>query len=665
MGEAATRVLSEVYGTAQRSQLLKAALHYAEQGWPVFPCEPGGKRPLIKDWPNRASTDPHKIHLWWNHWPNANIAIPTGKRSGLLVLDVDHPPSLDDLEDERGELPKTRTHSTGNGGIHLIFVYPAGDQISNSAGKLGPGLDVRGQGGYIVVPPSRTTRPYEHLDEADIADAPAWFLEGLREPQKPPSGTAGAPTRAPVYLERAGEVIADGTRNTTLTSIAGRLHDGTRDLEQLTANLLAIRDERCENPETYTDAEVAAIACWLQSKPPCRPGRSRGQEVEEVLEAAGRYWYDMLLPGGGRSKLRDVFRTHLGHGGRHGKLVKVWIGSEERRAVKYDASCRQLAPDAGTSPMSVSRNTKRLRELGAIRSDNAGRHEEDGGTFLIVEPAPQRYTHIKEGRNAAEPSVVEGCNTTSRPPRPDRLHTPAPRWGDHVGNAGAGALYALEAFGSQTREELARRLRYSRARDLERNHLRRLEELGLIENVDGVWGLVGAYEEATDEIRRAPYSTVRRVRRQRPSVEGLLVTEVVEVGSVASVEERDRAARESYAEESTVYRVRRLAWRRYSHEAIARKVGLSEERVREILKLADVPQPAAKKAAGEIAELERVPDAGAELVEALAAYLDRNPALRDEYPSCLAIDLWKYELVEGKPTSADVKRALAELHAVA
>jgi hypothetical protein len=140
---------------------------------------------------------------------------------------------------------------------------------------------------------------------------------------------------------------------------------------------------------------------------------------------------------------------------------------------------------------------------------------------------------------------------------------------------------------------------------------------------------------------------------------------VVEVGSVASVEERDRAARESYAEESTVYRVRRLAWRRYSHEAIARKVGLSEERVREILKLADVPQPAAKKAAGEIAELERVPDAGAELVEALAAYLDRNPALRDEYPSCLAIDLWKYELVEGKPTSADVKRALAELHAVA
>src|SRR5215216_4154900 len=68
-----------------------AALDYAEQGIPVFPCEAGGKRPLIRDWPNRATTDASRITGWFNRWPHANIAIVTGERSGILVLDVDDP----------------------------------------------------------------------------------------------------------------------------------------------------------------------------------------------------------------------------------------------------------------------------------------------------------------------------------------------------------------------------------------------------------------------------------------------------------------------------------------------------------------------------------------------------------------------------------------------
>lgn len=128
---------------------LSAALDYAARGWPVFPLRPGGKNPAIpKDEGGRghldATTDQDQIRRWWRRWPDANIGVPTGERSELLALDVDHPAGLDALEAEHGKLPDTRIHSTGSGGMHYLFPYPAGANVRNSAGKLAPGLDVRG-----------------------------------------------------------------------------------------------------------------------------------------------------------------------------------------------------------------------------------------------------------------------------------------------------------------------------------------------------------------------------------------------------------------------------------------------------------------------------------------------------------------------------------------
>src|SRR5215212_7529616 len=152
--------------------LLAAALWYAARRKPVFPlhsldehgvCTCGGQEVNLKCKPGKhprtphghldASTDPRQITEWWIRWPSANIGIPTGKRSGWLVMDEDQPASLDNLEAEHhGRLPATRTHSTGSGRRHHIFCYPPGTEIRNSAGKLAPGLDVRGEGGYIVAP---------------------------------------------------------------------------------------------------------------------------------------------------------------------------------------------------------------------------------------------------------------------------------------------------------------------------------------------------------------------------------------------------------------------------------------------------------------------------------------------------------------------------------
>jgi hypothetical protein len=166
--------------------LLKAALAYARRGAPVFPCEPDGKRPLTYNGFWDASADPRRVEAWWSRWPEANVGIPTGERSGLLVLDVDPgaggPESLAALERTGGPLPRTTRTRTGGGGMHVFFRYPEGETVRNSAGRLGPGLDVRGEGGYVVVPPSRTRSAYEWLDRAPLAQA-TWLLACLGGPQ--------------------------------------------------------------------------------------------------------------------------------------------------------------------------------------------------------------------------------------------------------------------------------------------------------------------------------------------------------------------------------------------------------------------------------------------------------------------------------------------------
>ena len=164
--------------------LLKAALSYARRGIPVFPCEPSGKRPLTYNGFWDAATDARRIETWWGRWPYANVGVPTGRKSGLLVLDVDPrgggQASLAALEREHGPLPGTARARTGGGGVHIFFRYPAREEVRNSARWLGPGLDVRGEGGYVVVPPSHTRSAYEWIDRSPPAEA-AWLLERLSE----------------------------------------------------------------------------------------------------------------------------------------------------------------------------------------------------------------------------------------------------------------------------------------------------------------------------------------------------------------------------------------------------------------------------------------------------------------------------------------------------
>ena len=167
-----------------------AALAYAKRGIPVFPCEPGGKRPLTRSGFWEATDDERVVRAWWMRWPRANVGVPTGKRSGLLVLDVDPDDggaeALAELEHTKGILPDTTRASTGGGGIHVYFRYPGSagdgerDEVRNSASWVGPGLDVRGEGGYVLVPPSRTAASYGWSGSSPLAPAPDWLLALMR-----------------------------------------------------------------------------------------------------------------------------------------------------------------------------------------------------------------------------------------------------------------------------------------------------------------------------------------------------------------------------------------------------------------------------------------------------------------------------------------------------
>jgi putative DNA primase/helicase len=182
--------------------LLECALYYAGRGWPVLPlhwitpehrCDCGhpnderghspGKHPLTEHGKDDASTDADQIKKWWERWPEANIGIRSGRESGLVVLDVD--PRHEGHETiKKYNVPQTLTVRTGGGGKHFYFSYPAGRSIGSGNEKLGPGLDIKANGGYVVAVPSNHLQGMYHWDpvgpshehDVPIAECPSWIL---------------------------------------------------------------------------------------------------------------------------------------------------------------------------------------------------------------------------------------------------------------------------------------------------------------------------------------------------------------------------------------------------------------------------------------------------------------------------------------------------------
>lgn len=322
-----------------------AAQELARRRWRLLPCRADTKAALIKDWRRTASNEPETVAGWFDQWPSAMIGTLTGAPNGFFVIDVDVDPAkgvngeatLEALIAAHGPLPETRTQRTPRGGRHLFFAYPE-KPIKNSVSKLGHGLDVRGDGGYVVVAPSINADgvPYEWIVRGKPAKPPPWLLElvlgGGEEPQQQsrPETPLQPPTRylqAAVDAELARIVGArEGGRNHALNEAAFNL--GT-----------LIGGGHLSEAAVAADLQAAAVAKGLsaieaqktirsglaagKAKPRDPPAPSRGSRPnsERRLQKRGTAipqpaltqgdWRDRLIEGRDRAVLSNLANVLL------------------------------------------------------------------------------------------------------------------------------------------------------------------------------------------------------------------------------------------------------------------------------------------------------------------------------------------------------------------
>jgi Bifunctional DNA primase/polymerase, N-terminal/AAA domain len=248
------------------SQMSEEALRYQQQGWSIFPVKPGPEKlPYVK-WASyqREPAPFEQITAWWEEWPDANIGLATGQLSGVVVVDLDGPVGFSSWA-QAGFDRATRRTSTGRegGGEHLFYQHPGGERLGNRAGFL-PKVDLRGDGGFVVLPPSRhhSGRLYAWVNpEAPIAVMPQRLYELLRvTPASPPPSEPDEPIR-------------DGVRNDRLYRFGRSLHRHGMAPERLLETLLKENAARCVPPLPESEVVQIARKAATQAFPPEGPPR--------------------------------------------------------------------------------------------------------------------------------------------------------------------------------------------------------------------------------------------------------------------------------------------------------------------------------------------------------------------------------------------------------
>lgn len=226
-------------------------------------CKPA-KHPRIP-WKANATTDLAKIEAWWKKWPESNIGIACGP-SRLAVLDVDvKNGGLENFASLRQGIPRidcVPTVKTGSGGMHLFFAQPERYEVGNSTGKISPGIDTRGIGGYVIAAPSRhiSGKYYEWLQPLEFPLQP--FPEQLQEMLLSAKPRHIVRAKAKISLADLfnGACAAEGSRNDTFASLAGTLRVAGCPADITFQFLIWLRESGyVENADSFPDDEVAGI----------------------------------------------------------------------------------------------------------------------------------------------------------------------------------------------------------------------------------------------------------------------------------------------------------------------------------------------------------------------------------------------------------------------
>lgn len=247
------------------------ALEYTGMGLAVFPLRARNKTPATKNGCKDATTDQKQIASWWNRWPDANIGIATGSVSGgLVVIDLDRDEEkgrdgyeiLQEWQRQHGQLPDTCQSITGRGGYHLLYRDTAEHR---NAQALFEGVDIRGEGGYIVAPPS--IHPNGHTyeweqgpDEFEIAQADDLVRKFIKGPKK----------EQQQYLHQP-EMIPEGQRVSTLVSLIGSQRAKGLGDAAIRAAVQAENEEKCSPPLTDQELEKEVFPALKRNWPATHP----------------------------------------------------------------------------------------------------------------------------------------------------------------------------------------------------------------------------------------------------------------------------------------------------------------------------------------------------------------------------------------------------------
>jgi len=263
--------------------------YYASRRLPIFPvvwidqgvcscgnaeCKHKGKHPLVSGGFYQASVNADQITAWHEKWPDANWGMRTGSitegGAGIVVVDIDPrnggPQTWEHLTYENPDPIETITVQTGGKGWHYWFAHPDGVDIGSHKDALGPGVDIKANKGYVLIPPSKTENPYTfdlNPDDTILERVPSWMLpllNGRVGQSKPKDESAG---------ERIGDSVPQGERHSALVTMAGSLRRVGLNTAEIESALLAIRDERfADGDHVVTDQEIEEVATWICSKPP-------------------------------------------------------------------------------------------------------------------------------------------------------------------------------------------------------------------------------------------------------------------------------------------------------------------------------------------------------------------------------------------------------------
>ena len=279
-------------------QVKEAALSYAARGWAVLPLRPGGKEPATVHGVKDATTDPKTIASWYDKRPGCGVAIATGLRSGLVVVDLDEKPAAKDhaavhglaefeaWEEIHGKAPEGPRVRTGRGGLHLYLA--ADDDYINRAGVL-PGVDIRANGGYVVAPPTLHPNgtPYtwevlpDNLEPPPINESVRQLLRPAREKE----------LDAETY--KSPEEILEGSRVDNMIKLAGYLVGIGLDHEAIKAAIRSENEAKCSPPLSDWELEREVFPALSRN---WEKGKSYQEATPRELSPLPDFSRPLILP---------------------------------------------------------------------------------------------------------------------------------------------------------------------------------------------------------------------------------------------------------------------------------------------------------------------------------------------------------------------------------